>query len=212
MKTHSMLIASMLLVAACDDNAASPTPADRSAVTSAQAEKDKAQAAKNEADKKLADAKKKVDEADKKLDAAKDKLDDATDKLGADWKGPDRDSWNKTWTGFASGKDKTVDSGDWTIERGKDGEYTAWRKTKEKAAEAGDKVTDAAVLTAVKTKLAFDADIKARNIDVDVKNNVVDLKGTVASPEQAGEAVRIALGTAGVDKVVSHLTWATPKM
>jgi len=212
MKTTSLLIGSMLLVAACETKEVPATAQEKSAVVTAQAEKDKAQAAKDEADKKLADAKKNVEKADDKLEAAADKLDAAKDKLGDDWKGPDRDPWNKAWTAFAAGKDKIVDVGDWSIERGKDGEYVAWRKAKEKTAAAGDRITDAAVLTAVKTKLAFDSDIKSRNIDVDVKDNVVHLKGTVASAEQAGEAMRIALGTSGVDKVVSHLTWGAPQM
>jgi osmotically-inducible protein OsmY len=35
----------------------------------------------------------------------------------------------------------------------------------------------------------------------------VNLKGTVDSARQAGEAVRVALGVPGTEKVVSHLTW-----
>lgn len=205
------IAASLVLLAACDDKKDTPpTAAEKNAALSAEANKDKAQAEKNAADKAVADAKKKADEADKKLDHAKDEAKAAVDKLGDDWKGPDHDPWNRSWTGFYESKEKNVDVGDWTIERGESGVYTAWRKVKDSAAAAKEKVADATVLTAVKAKLALDEDVKSSKIDVDVKDNVVHLKGAVDKPEQAGEAMRVALGTPGVDKVVSNLTWAPP--
>ena len=210
MNAKALAIASILLLAACDEKKAEPTAAEKQAALSADANKDKAQAAKNDADKAVDAAKKKADEADKKLDKAKDDAKVAMDKLGDDWKGPERASWERSWTGFYDSKEKTVDVGDWTVERGTDGMYTAWRKVKDSAAAAKEKVADAAVLTAVKAKLALEDDIKSNKIDVDVKDNVVNLKGTVEKPEQAGEAMRVALGTPGVDKVTSHLTWAPP--
>ncbi|MEJ7730092.1 MAG: BON domain-containing protein [Polyangiaceae bacterium] len=206
MKT-ALIIASALALAlvACEET--KPTPADTKAAATADLAKDKAQVAKNEADKAAEAAKKKADEAEAKLKAAKDTAEDATDKLGSDWKGPDKSGWGRSWTGFYGGTDKTVDSGDWTIERGAGGMYTAWRKVKAAVADAGAKIDDASVTTAVKAKLATDDTIKARNIDVDTKANVVHLKGAADSADQAGEAMRIALGTIGVEKVVSHLTW-----
>jgi hypothetical protein len=213
MKTTTLLIGSVLMFAACEsENTPPPTSAEKSAAASAQADKNKAQTAKTEADEVLADAKKKAEQADDELDAASEKLDAANEKLGADWKGPARDPWHKSWPGFADGKEKTIDVDGWTIERGPDGELTAWNKLKSNSTDVGEKLTDAAVLAAVKTKLTLDADIKSRNIDVDVKDSVVTLKGSVGSAAQAGEATRIALGTSGVNKVVSRLTWNGRKM
>jgi len=210
MKTTIWLISSLLLVGACDRNDPAPTAAEKQAAASAQAERDKAQAAKNDADKALADAKEKAKQAEKKLEVAKEKADATLDKVD-DWSGPARDKWRDSWAAFAGGQDKTVDVDEWTIERGSDGELTAWRKIKSKTSVL-EKLGDAALLATVKTKLALDDDIKARKINVDVIDGVVHLKGSVASAQQAGEAVRLALGTPGVDRVVSHLTWNTRQM
>ncbi len=189
----------------CEENKAPGTaPSAVKAAADADKAKSKAEAEKIAADKKAADAKAEAKVADKKLDDAKDKAEEA----GADNLGPDESMWSKSWGTFHAGKDATVDAGDWSIERGKDGSYTAWRKIKAATAAAATKVEDAAVSAAVKAKLAVDDDVKASTIDVDTKQSVVHLKGKVEKPEQAGEAMRIALGTGGVEKVVSHLTWA----
>jgi hyperosmotically inducible protein len=187
-----VLGAASLLVAACEEPASTTTttPAAQREAANADIAKSKAEAEKKAADKALDDAKAKADAA-------------------ADL-GPAESVWASSWSTFHAGKEKTMDAGDWTMERGADGTYTAWRKVKDATAKAGEKIEDAAVTTAVKAKLLADDDVKGLKIDVDTKQNVVHLKGTVDKPEHAGEAMRIALGTAGVDKVVSHLKWAAP--
>ena len=64
---------------------------------------------------------------------------------------------------------------------------------------------DVLLLTKVKSKLAMDDSISALDINVDVENSVVFLRGTVETQEQANEAVRLARDTVGVSSVKSHL-------
>ncbi len=66
--------------------------------------------------------------------------------------------------------------------------------------------TDAGITTKVKSKLAADSTVKASQIDVDTKNKVVTLNGTVDSQAAKDQAISIARGTAGVADVVDNLT------
>jgi len=75
------------------------------------------------------------------------------------------------------------------------------------AGEAGGDISDAAVLATVKSRLETTNDVRAQGIDVDVTDGVVELRGRVDSPAAAGTAIRLALDTRGVDRVVSYLTW-----
>lgn len=72
--------------------------------------------------------------------------------------------------------------------------------------------TDAGITTKVKTKLAADSTVKASQIDVDTKNKVVTLTGTVESQAAKDQAVTIARGTTGVADVVDNLTVAGASM
>lgn len=61
----------------------------------------------------------------------------------------------------------------------------------------------------IQAKYFLDADVKGRQIDVDTKNGVVTLKGTVENTQQKQEAEQIARETEGVKRVVNQLTIAT---
>lgn len=71
--------------------------------------------------------------------------------------------------------------------------------------KAYDATADAAVTAAVKTKFLADTTIAGLKINVDTKDNVVTLSGTVASAAEKRRAVEVARGTEGVKKVVDHL-------
>jgi len=71
--------------------------------------------------------------------------------------------------------------------------------------KAYDATADAAVTAAVKTKFLADTTIAGLKIDVDTKDNVVTLSGTVASAAEKRRAVEVARDTEGVKKVVDHL-------
>jgi hyperosmotically inducible periplasmic protein len=68
--------------------------------------------------------------------------------------------------------------------------------------------TDPGITTAVKTKLAADDTVKAYKIDVDTKDHVVTLTGTVDSSAAKDRAVTLARTTDGVNNVIDNLTVA----
>ena len=79
----------------------------------------------------------------------------------------------------------------------------------EEAREAGERTaavtTDAAVTSAVKTRFLADAAVSALRIDVDTKDSVVTLNGTVSTKAEAERAVSVARDTTGVSRVVDNL-------
>jgi hyperosmotically inducible periplasmic protein len=68
--------------------------------------------------------------------------------------------------------------------------------------------SDAGITTEVKTRLVADDTVKARNINVDTKDKVVTLTGTVQSPQERAKALEIARATRGVANVVDSLSIA----
>jgi hyperosmotically inducible protein len=84
---------------------------------------------------------------------------------------------------------------------------------RERARGAGEKLgaslDDAWIHTKLVAKFIGDADTPGRNINVDVVNNIVTLRGTVETAEQRAEAERIARDTDGVRRVVNQLKVGT---
>jgi hyperosmotically inducible periplasmic protein len=78
-------------------------------------------------------------------------------------------------------------------------------KVKEGAKQLEDLALDTSITAAIKAKMAADEHVKASNIDVDTKNGVVTLTGTVSSKAEADRAVAIAKEAEGVKSVTSHL-------
>ena len=80
---------------------------------------------------------------------------------------------------------------------------------REKARKAGAAISDAAsnarITASVKTRLIAEPGLSALSINVDTTDGLVTLSGTAASPEQIAKAVRVALDTDGVHKVISTL-------
>lgn len=65
--------------------------------------------------------------------------------------------------------------------------------------------TDAGVTTSVKTKFTTDDMVKAHQIDVDTREGVVTLTGSVDSEAARNRAVELARATEGVKDVVDNL-------
>ena len=86
---------------------------------------------------------------------------------------------------------------------------SAGRRTAETAGKAGAVVTDAALTSAVKSKLLADPDVSGLKIDVDTTDGVVTLMGDVSTQAEANEAIRLARTTEGVRDVVSKLRVST---
>jgi osmotically-inducible protein OsmY len=74
------------------------------------------------------------------------------------------------------------------------------------AESAGTVATDAAVTTAVKSKLLVDPAVGGLKIDVDTRGGIVTLSGMVSTRAEADQAVKLARATEGVDRVVDKLT------
>jgi osmotically-inducible protein OsmY len=80
---------------------------------------------------------------------------------------------------------------------------------REKARGAGQVIADAAgnarITAAIKTKLVTDSSLPAFSINVDTTAGLVTLSGKVETHDQVAKAVKLALETDGVHKVVSTL-------
>jgi hyperosmotically inducible periplasmic protein len=76
----------------------------------------------------------------------------------------------------------------------------------EAAGQVAEKVDDVAITSAVKAKLIGDSQVSAGKIDVDTKDGVVTLKGTVSSEQEKDKALQIARNTKGVQRVEDQLT------
>lgn len=77
--------------------------------------------------------------------------------------------------------------------------------TKEAAEKTGEVVTDGSITAAVKMKMADDELVSASNIDVDTKDGVVTLNGTVHSKAEEQKAIDLAHSVDGVKRVVNNL-------
>jgi hyperosmotically inducible protein len=71
---------------------------------------------------------------------------------------------------------------------------------------AASKIDDGQIVTKVKGKFAADDEIKAMSIDVDAKDGMVTLSGTVPSEKAKERASEIARGTEDVKGVDNKLT------
>lgn len=112
---------------------------------------------------------------------------------------------DKTKEKTADAADKTKDAARKAGEKTKDVAQDAAGKTKDAASKAKDVTADASITAAVKTKLLGDTAVRGLKIDVDTKDNVVTLTGTVRSAAEKAEAIRLARTTTGVKSVVDKL-------
>ncbi|MFO1310897.1 MAG: BON domain-containing protein [Burkholderiales bacterium] len=70
---------------------------------------------------------------------------------------------------------------------------------------AGAKIDDAAITTKVKAALMAEPGLRSLEIDVDTRDNVVTLNGTVDSQEKKQRAMQLAQGVEGVKSVSDNL-------
>jgi len=71
--------------------------------------------------------------------------------------------------------------------------------------KAGDKIDDAALTTKVKTALMAEPGLRSLEINVDTRDNIVTLNGTVDSQEKKQRAMQIAQKVEGVKSVSDNL-------
>jgi len=85
------------------------------------------------------------------------------------------------------------------------------KETKPLLDKAGKAMTDTSITTRVKTAMTASTKLDTSDINVDTKNKVIYLKGTVANAGQKKLAESIAANTAGPgEKVVSQLRVRPP--
>ena len=70
---------------------------------------------------------------------------------------------------------------------------------------AGKTLTDDAVYNQVRIKLADDPVVKGGGLDVEVKQGVVTLSGTVELEVQREKAAKVAKKVKGVKEVINHI-------
>jgi osmotically-inducible protein OsmY len=94
-----------------------------------------------------------------------------------------------------------------TIEnKTKQGAEKAADKTKEALSKTGEVITDAWITTRIRGKFVGEDLLKDSNIDVDTKDHVVTLTGTVLTTAGRSRAVAQAKEVEGVHRVVNRLT------
>lgn len=77
--------------------------------------------------------------------------------------------------------------------------------TSDKDKRDSSALTDAKIATVVKTRLLFESEVSGTAIDVDAKNGIVTLEGTVDSDAEKDLAIAIAKNTDDVSKVIDKL-------
>lgn len=112
---------------------------------------------------------------------------------------------SKTKEGTQKVAEKTKAGAKKVVEKSKDGAVVVVDKTKEGVKKAGDEITDAFLLTAIKTKFIGEDVLKGSDINVDVDRHVVTLRGTVPTEAARARALQIAKSTGGVDSVTDRL-------
>jgi osmotically-inducible protein OsmY len=80
------------------------------------------------------------------------------------------------------------------------------RVLRESVGTAGQRIEDAWITTRIQSKFFIDDQIKARKIDVDTKDGVVTLRGSVATAAAKTAAANLAVETDGVTRVNNLLT------
>jgi osmotically-inducible protein OsmY len=112
---------------------------------------------------------------------------------------------NKAVDATATAGKKTADATKKGVGETEKGLGKAADKTAGALDKSGDKMTDASVTTKVKSGFSKEALLKNTSIDVDTKDHVVTLRGTVGSDAAKTRAEEIAAATSGVSKVVNDL-------
>ncbi len=97
---------------------------------------------------------------------------------------------------------KSTDTVGQKMDRATDNMATATDRATSKAAAAVD---DTAITTKVKTSIIAEPGLSALKIDVDTKDGVVTLTGTVDSAAMKDRAHQVAQSTSGVKSVVDNL-------
>ena len=112
----------------------------------------------------------------------------------------------KTKDGAEKVGEKTKDGAEKVGEKTKDGAEKVGKETKEVLSKTGEVITDAWIVSRVHSKFLGEDLLKDSDINVDSKDHVVTLRGTVMSAAAKARAITEAKEVEGVKSVVDHLT------
>jgi hyperosmotically inducible protein len=104
------------------------------------------------------------------------------------------------------GAEKTKEGAEKVGEKTKAGAETVVDKTKEGLSKTGEVITDDWITTRVHSKFVGEDLLKHSDINVDTKDHVVTLRGTVMSAAGRARAIEQAKEVEGVHKVIDQLT------
>ena len=129
-----------------------------------------------------------------------------TKEVKDDVKGTTGKAVEKTKDGAEKAGEKTKDGAEKVGEKTKDGAEKVGKETKEVLSKTGEVITDSWIVSRVHSKFVGEDLLKDSSIDVDSKDHVVTLNGTVMSAAAKARAVAEAKEVEGVKSVVDHLT------
>ena len=129
-----------------------------------------------------------------------------TKEVKDDVKGTTGKAVEKTKDGAEKAGEKTKDGAEKVGEKTKDGAEKVGKETKEVLSKTGEVITDSWIVSRVHSKFVGEDLLKDSSIDVDSKDHVVTLNGTVMSATAKARAVAEAKEVEGVKSVVDHLT------
>lgn len=130
-------------------------------------------------------------------------------------KPPGTTAWERTKGGFAvtydavkSGARAVGKAGGWVLARAGDGVVRVVRVVP--MGTADERITDGWITAKVKSQFGISRRVRAGHIDVDTRDQIVSLRGTVADADHAEAAIAEALNVPGVKAVNSELSFPTP--
>jgi hyperosmotically inducible periplasmic protein len=112
----------------------------------------------------------------------------------------------KTKEGAEKVGEKTKDGAEKVGEKTKEGAEKVGEATKDGLSKTGEVITDSWITSRVHSKFIGEDMLKDSDINVDTKDHVVTLRGTVMSAAAKARAVSEAKEVEGVKSVVDHLT------
>jgi len=118
---------------------------------------------------------------------------------------------DKAVNGTKTAARKTGSAAKTAGEKTGDAAKTAGEKTKGAVSSTGENITDAWINTKIHAKMVDEVTLKGSDINVDVNDHSVTLKGTVVSAAGKARAGEIARTTEGVKSVSNMLTISAKK-
>lgn len=114
----------------------------------------------------------------------------------------------KTVDGVVTAAEKTKEGAVVVGEKTRDGAVVVGEKTKEGVSKVSSELSDAFILTKVKSQFVGEDVLKGSDINVDCDQRIVRLRGTVPTAAARARAMEIARRTDGVQRVIDDLTIA----